>query len=209
MAAVDQQLVRRPDGLVLLLTPPFDHTPHDPGYIKGYVPGIRENGGQYTHAAVWTLIAFAAMGDGDKAGELFRMLNPINRSNSRASVQRYKVEPYVVAGDIYAEAPHGARRMDVVHGLGWLALSRRAGMDSWIPRARHDAVDRSVHSAKLAGLSHRVSLSLVDLQDQGGKPLECHARRRPHGAGRKASGGLGQHSPRRRWRGHNIRIVLG
>ena len=66
-----EHLIRRPDGLVLLLTPPFDHTPHDPGYIKGYVPGIRENGGQYTHAAVWTLIAFAAMGDGDKAASSF------------------------------------------------------------------------------------------------------------------------------------------
>ena len=88
MAAVDQHLIRRPDGLVLLLTPPLDHTSHDPGYIKGYVPGIRENGGQYTHAAVWALIAFAAMGDGDKASELFRMLNPINHSNSRAGAQR-------------------------------------------------------------------------------------------------------------------------
>ena len=109
VAAADRQLIRRPDGLVLLLTPPFNHTLHDPGYIKGYVPGIRENGGQYSHAAVWTLIAFAALGDGDKAAELFRMLNPINRSSSRANAQRYKVEPYVVAGDIYVEAPHIGR----------------------------------------------------------------------------------------------------
>jgi cyclic beta-1,2-glucan synthetase len=130
MAAVDQHLIRRPDGLVLLLTPPFDHTPRDPGYIKGYVPGIRENGGQYTHAAVWTLIAFAAMGDGDRASEIFRMLNPINRSNSRASAQRYKVEPYVVAGDIYAEAPHVGRGGWTWYtgSAGWLY---RAGME-WI-----------------------------------------------------------------------------
>jgi cyclic beta-1,2-glucan synthetase len=130
MAAVGKQLVRRPDGLVLLLTPPFDHSSHDPGYIKGYVPGIRENGGQYTHAAVWTLIAFAAMGDGDKASEIFRMLNPINRSNSRAGVQRYKVEPYVVAGDIYAEAPHIGRGGWTWYtgSAGWLY---RAGME-WI-----------------------------------------------------------------------------
>jgi cyclic beta-1,2-glucan synthetase len=125
MAAVDQQLVRRPDGLVLLLAPPFNHMSHDPGYIKGYVPGIRENGGQYTHAAIWTLIAFAAMGEGEKAGELFRMLNPINRSNSRAGVQRYKVEPYVVAGDIYAEAPHVGRG-------GWTWYTGSAG---WLHRA--------------------------------------------------------------------------
>jgi cyclic beta-1,2-glucan synthetase len=99
--------------------------PLDPGYIKGYVPGIRENGGQYTHAAAWTVLAFAALGDGDKAGELFRMLNPINRAVSRASVQRYKVEPYVVAGDVYAEAPHTGRG-------GWTWYTGSAG---WIYRA--------------------------------------------------------------------------
>ena len=90
MAAVEKQLVRRPEGLILLLTPPFDHTPHDPGYIKGYLPGIRENGGQYTHAAAWMLIAFAALGDGDKAGELFRMMNPIQSrefARQRAALQ--------------------------------------------------------------------------------------------------------------------------
>jgi cyclic beta-1,2-glucan synthetase len=125
MAAVDQHLIRRADGLILLLTPPFDRTSHDPGYIKGYVPGIRENGGQYSHAAIWTLIAFAALGDGDKASELFRMLNPINRSSSRASIQRYKVEPYVVAGDIYAEVPHVGRG-------GWTWYTGSAG---WLYRA--------------------------------------------------------------------------
>ncbi len=125
MAAADKQLVRRRDGLILLLTPPFDHPPHDPGYIKGYLPGIRENGGQYTHSAAWTLIAFAALSDGDKAGELFRMMNPINRTNSRASVQRYKVEPYVLAGDIYSESPHVGRG-------GWTWYTGSAG---WLYRA--------------------------------------------------------------------------
>jgi cyclic beta-1,2-glucan synthetase len=130
MAAVEQFLVRRPEGLILLLTPPFNEMPLDPGYIKGYVPGIRENGGQYTHAAAWTVLAFAALGDGDKAGELFRMLNPINRAVSRASVQRYKVEPYVVAGDVYAEAPHTGRGGWTWYtgSAGWLY---RAGME-WI-----------------------------------------------------------------------------
>jgi len=125
MAAVNEQLVRRSDGLILLLTPPFDHTPLDPGYIKGYVPGIRENGGQYTHAAVWTLIAFAALGDGDKAGELHRMLNPIYHSASRAGVQRYKVEPYVMSGDVYGEPPHAGRG-------GWTWYTGSAG---WFYRA--------------------------------------------------------------------------
>jgi cyclic beta-1,2-glucan synthetase len=130
MEAVNTHLIRRPDNLVVLLTPPFDHTSHDPGYIKGYVPGIRENGGQYSHASVWTLIAFAAMGDGERASEIFRMLNPIDRSNSRAGAQKYKVEPYVVSGDIYAEAPHAGRGGWTWYtgSAGWLY---RAGME-WI-----------------------------------------------------------------------------
>jgi cyclic beta-1,2-glucan synthetase len=130
MAAVDNQLIRSADGLILLLTPPFDKTPHDPGYIKGYVPGIRENGGQYTHASTWTAIAFAELGNGNKATDLFRFMNPINRSNSRANVQRYKVEPYVVAGDIYAEAPHVGRGGWTWYtgSAGWLY---RTGME-WI-----------------------------------------------------------------------------
>ncbi len=130
MGAVDHQLVRRPEGLILLFAPPFDHTLHDPGYIKGYVPGVRENGGQYTHAAAWTIIAFAAIGDGDKACELFRMLNPITHTSSRASVQRYKVEPYVVAGDVYAEPPHVGRG-------GWTWYTGAAG---WLYRAGLESI---------------------------------------------------------------------
>jgi cyclic beta-1,2-glucan synthetase len=109
MAAVEEFLVRRGDGLVLLFTPPFDHSDVDPGYVKGYLPGIRENGGQYTHGAIWSILAFAALGDGDKAGELFSILNPINHASTRAGVQRYKVEPYVMAADVYAESPHVGR----------------------------------------------------------------------------------------------------
>ena len=120
MAAVEQYLVRRGDELVLLLTPPFDRTDHDPGYIKGYLPGVRENGGQYTHAAIWSVLAFAALGEGDKAGELFADLNPINHAATRAGVHRYKVEPYVVAADVYAEAPHVGRG-------GWTWYTGSAG----------------------------------------------------------------------------------
>ncbi|MGH9703807.1 MAG: GH36-type glycosyl hydrolase domain-containing protein [Candidatus Acidiferrales bacterium] len=125
MTAVERNLIRKPEKLILLLTPPFDHMTHDPGYIMAYVPGIRENGGQYTHAAVWTTIAFAALGDGDKAFELFSMINPIHRATSRTSVQRYKVEPYVVAGDIYGEPPHAGRG-------GWTWYTGAAG---WMYRA--------------------------------------------------------------------------
>ncbi|HXQ64442.1 MAG TPA: protein ndvB, partial [Steroidobacteraceae bacterium] len=102
MAAVERELVRPQDQLALLFAPPFDKTPLDPGYIKSYPPGIRENGGQYTHAALWSVMAFAALGEGDKAGALFSLLNPINHARTRSDVHRYKVEPYVVAADVYA-----------------------------------------------------------------------------------------------------------
>ena len=127
MAAVEDQLIRREAGLALLFTPPFDHTPLDPGYIKGYPPGIRENGGQYTHAAAWSVIAFATLGDGDKAADLFSLINPINHSSTRASIQRYKVEPYVVAADVYSEPPHVGRG-------GWTWYTGSAG---WMYRAGH------------------------------------------------------------------------
>ena len=125
MAAVDEHLIRRADGIVLLFTPPFDRTALEPGYIKGYAPGVRENGGQYSHAAVWAMIAYAAQGDGDKAGELFAILNPINHASTRAGLYRYKVEPYVMAGDVYSEAPHAGRG-------GWSWYTGSAG---WMYRA--------------------------------------------------------------------------
>jgi cyclic beta-1,2-glucan synthetase len=109
MSAVNSQLVSRSDGLVQLFTPPFDRTPHDPGYIKAYPPGIRENGGQYTHAAMWSTLAFALLGDGDRAGELFSILNPINHASTRAGIHRYKVEPYVICADVYSSPQHVGR----------------------------------------------------------------------------------------------------
>jgi cyclic beta-1,2-glucan synthetase len=109
MDAVRMQLVRRDAGVIQLLAPPFDQTPLDPGYIKGYVPGVRENGGQYTHAALWTVMAIAHLGSGDEAVELFHMLNPINHTRTPADVERYKVEPYVVAADVYTHPAHIGR----------------------------------------------------------------------------------------------------
>jgi cyclic beta-1,2-glucan synthetase len=130
MSAVEEYLVRRGDGLVLLFTPPFDRTPLDPGYVKGYLPGVRENGGQYTHGALWSVLAFAALDEGDKAGELFAILNPINHASTRQGLHRYKVEPYVAAADIYSEFPHVGRG-----GWTWYTGSAawmyRAGME-WI-----------------------------------------------------------------------------
>ncbi len=109
MKAVDRLLVRQDDGLILLFTPPFNKTPKDPGYIKGYPPGIRENGGQYTHAATWTAWAMAALGNGDRAEELYRLINPIYHADTPEKVVRYAVEPYVVVADIYSEPPHVGR----------------------------------------------------------------------------------------------------
>ncbi|MGY2169082.1 GH36-type glycosyl hydrolase domain-containing protein [Pseudomonas gingeri] len=108
MAALNHYLVKRDTGVVLLLDPPFDKGGLDPGYIKGYVPGIRENGGQYTHAAVWASMAFARLGDAGKAWELLGMINPVNR-RSAAQINTYKVEPYVMAADVYGTAPHVGR----------------------------------------------------------------------------------------------------
>ena len=124
MASVEKNLVHRGDGLIMLLTPPFDRSSLEPGYIKGYVPGVRENGGQYTHAAAWVVLAHAMLGDGDRAGELFSLLNPVNHTSTRAGVSRYKVEPYVVAADVYAVAPHTGRG-------GWTWYT---GSASWMYR---------------------------------------------------------------------------
>jgi len=109
MEAVDKRLVRREHGLIQLLDPPFDKSTVNPGYIKGYVPGVRENGGQYTHAAIWAAMAFARLGDNRHAWELFTMINPVNHARSSQETATYKVEPYVVAADVYALPPHTGR----------------------------------------------------------------------------------------------------
>jgi cyclic beta-1,2-glucan synthetase len=130
MAAVEERLVRHDDRIALLFTPPFDHTLMNPGYIKGYPPGIRENGGQYTHGATWSIFACAMLGQGDHAGELFSMLNPINHGNSAQSVACYQVEPYVACADVYAVAPYIGRG-------GWTWYT---GSASWLYRAGLEAM---------------------------------------------------------------------
>jgi len=130
MAAASEQLIRRDTGLALLFTPPFDRTALDPGYIKGYPPGLRENGGQYTHGALWSVFALAELGEGTQAGELLAMLNPINRTATRADLHRYKVEPYVVAADVYSVAPHAGRG-------GWTWYTGSAG---WMYRAGLESI---------------------------------------------------------------------
>ncbi|PCE25957.1 glycosyl transferase [Paraburkholderia acidicola] len=125
MDSLEKHLIRRDDGLALLFKPPFDRTAHDPGYIKGYPPGLRENGGQYSHAAMWAILAFAKLRDGNKAAALFSLVNPVNHARTAIEVERYKVEPYVVAADVYSVAPHVGRG-------GWTWYTGSAG---WMYRA--------------------------------------------------------------------------
>jgi cellobiose phosphorylase len=130
MAAVEERLVRNKDGLILLFTPPFDRGRHEPGYIKGYVPGIRENGGQYTHAATWVVLATALLGQGQRAAQLFDLINPVRHASSPEGVERYKVEPYVVCADVYGVAPHTGRG-------GWTWYT---GSAAWLYRVGLEAI---------------------------------------------------------------------
>jgi len=124
MESLEHYLVDRNEGIIKLLTPPFDTGNQEPGYIKGYIPGVRENGGQYSHAAAWTIMAFAILGDGNKATELFNMINPINHARTYRETCKYKVEPYVMAADVYANPSHMGRG-------GWTWYT---GSASWMQR---------------------------------------------------------------------------
>jgi cyclic beta-1,2-glucan synthetase len=130
MQSLNKHLVREDARLILLLTPPFDKTTHDPGYIQGYLPGVRENGAQYTHAALWAVLATALQGDGDRAFELFQMLNPITHSDTEKGVETYKVEPYVVAADVYTAKGHLGRG-------GWTWYT---GSASWMYRTALEGI---------------------------------------------------------------------
>jgi cyclic beta-1,2-glucan synthetase len=210
MAAVDEHLVRRRDDLVLLFTPAFDGTRLDPGYIKGYPPGIRENGGQYTHGAIWSVIAWASLGDGDRAAELFAILDPIRRAGTPSGVLRYKIEPYVLAADVYAEAPHVGRggwswytgsagwmyRAGLEWILGFRVRGTRLVVDPCIPRAwrgfsiafRHQSARYDIVVENPQGVTRGVASVEVDGAPCGGQtdiPLADDQQR------------------------HRIRIVLG
>jgi cyclic beta-1,2-glucan synthetase len=130
MESVNRLLVKPAEQMILLFTPPFDKSARDPGYIKGYLPGVRENGGQYTHGAIWTAWAFAALGQGERAAELFHMLNPINHADTLDKVARYKVEPYVMAADIYSEPSH-------IGSGGWTWYT---GSSGWMYRLGLEAI---------------------------------------------------------------------
>jgi cyclic beta-1,2-glucan synthetase len=195
MSSVREYLIQYGDDLVLLFTPPFDKTLLDPGYIKGYLPGVRENGGQYTHAAIWCVIAYAMLGEGDQAFELLHLLNPIHRTANRTGVYAYKVEPYVLSADIYAVPPHtrrggwtwytGAAGWFYRAGLEWLlGLNIRAAtlhVDPCIPRSwsgysltyRHRDTCYEIAVSNPKGVSKGVASIALDgvVQAEGGIPL--------------------------------------
>ena len=137
MEAVDKHLVDRQNMLIQLLDPPFDKSDMNPGYIKGYVPGVRENGGQYSHAAIWTIMAFAALGDNKRTWELLQMINPVNHAKSPEETAVYKVEPYVMSADVYKVTAHAGRG-------GWTWYTGSAG---WM----YQAILQSLLGLKVEG----------------------------------------------------------
>jgi cyclic beta-1,2-glucan synthetase len=193
MASLERELIRPDDRLALLFTPPFDPSSHDTGYVQGYPPGVRENGGQYTHAALWSVMAFAAQGDGDKAAGLFSLLNPINHARTRADALRYRVEPYAVAADVYAAPPHVGRGGWTWYtgSAGWM---QRAGIESilglrlsggflfldpCIPRAwpgfhialRHGSARYEIHVDNVGATAKGVAFAAVDGVEITERPL--------------------------------------
>ena len=194
MASVNAQLVSRSEGLVHLFTPPFDRTAHDPGYIKAYPPGLRENGGQYTHAAMWVTLAFALLGDGDRAAELFSLTNPVNHSSTRSAIHRYKVEPYVVCADVYSAPAHIGRggwtwytgsagwmyRTAIEGILGLNLRGRRLRIDPCIPRGwpgfevtyKHGSSRFHIAVDNPKGVSRGVVKAALDGSDIAASPCE-------------------------------------
>ncbi len=193
MAAVDEKLVRRDPGMILLFTPPFDQGRLQPGYVKGYVPGIRENGGQYTHASTWTIEAAALLGQGDRAKEYFDLLSPIKHTLTPEQVERYKVEPYVVVADIYGHPPHTGRggwtwytgsagwlyRVMLESILGFRLHGKRLRIEPCIPKTwpsftivyRHRSATYRIHVENPQRVERGVSEVLVDGQNQDGKEV--------------------------------------
>ena len=179
LASANKFLVKKEDGLIQLFTPPFDKSALNPGYIKGYVPGVRENGGQYTHAAIWLVMAFAASGDKATTWELLQMINPLNRGNTAEKIAIYKTEPYVVAADVYAEPKHKGRG-------GWTWYTGSAGwmyqliIEYWIGLQRHQntlhfkpAIPAAWPSIKLA-YHYQENIYQIEIQQQTSADGQLH-----------------------------------
>jgi cellobiose phosphorylase len=199
LAAVDQRLVRRDLRVVQLFDPPFDTSELKPGYIKGYVPGVRENGGQYTHAAVWAAMAFAAIGDRARAWELFDMLNPIHHGDSEAAIGVYKIEPYVVAADVYTNPQHAGRGGWTWYtgSAGWMyqlvtesLLGIRLDVDqlqiepripeSWRELTIHYRYRETVYHIHVTNHGGPVSRVVCDGAEQPNRRIPLHDDRRDH-----------------------------
>ena len=190
MAAVQDRLVHGDSKLIQLLDPPFDKGTLKPGYIKGYVPGIRENGGQYTHAATWVVLATALQGRGDQALQLWNLLNPIYHATTPAEVALYKVEPYVVSGDVYGAPPHTGRGgwTRCVHRLRGLATYRvRPGGYPRISHCGGHTPLRAVRPGRLARVRGHLPPSVSDISDPGREPNPLRPRG-PVGHPRRAAG---------------------
>jgi cyclic beta-1,2-glucan synthetase len=210
MESVERHLLRRGDELALLFTPPFDRTVLDPGYIKAYVPGVRENGGQYTHASVWTLIAFTLLKDGDAAVDLFGMLNPLNRGATRTGIHAYRVEPYAVAADVYSSPPHtrlggwtwytGAAGWLYRAGLEWILGLRveadRVRLAPCIPRDWRRYSIRFQHARS----TWTIRVDNPDAAMTGIALMEIDGVGQPHGTDSFALGIEGE---------HQVRVILG
>jgi cellobiose phosphorylase len=211
MESVDRRLIRRKAGLVQLFDPPFDKSPLNPGYIKAYIPGVRENGGQYTHGAIWTAMAFAMMGENQRAWELFSLLNPVHHGGSPEQIATYKVEPYVVAADVYAVAPHTGRGgwSWYTGSAGWmyrLLVETLLGVnlegdqlrleprlpESWKSYKIHYRYRQTVYHitiSRLADASLETSLLTLDGREMSGTILPLVDDRHEHHAELKVSAG--------------------
>ncbi len=166
MESARVHLVDENNRMVRLFTPPFDHSEPHPGYIMGYPPGVRENGGQYTHGSLWMAMAFARMGDGDAAVQTLKLMNPVENSRDTKAVERYRGEPYVVAADVsQRHRKSRASRVDVVHGVGGLDVSHLDRGSAWVQTSWRSAQRRAGHSGRLAGLRGHLSSSFVSLRD--------------------------------------------
>jgi cyclic beta-1,2-glucan synthetase len=206
---VDRMLVDRDARLILLLTPPFDKAEPNPGYIRSYVPGVRENGGQYTHAALWLVLAHLLLGNGDTASELLGFINPVNRSRDTSAVKRYRVEPYVVAADIYSAAGHVGRG-------GWTWYTGAAG---WMYRVTIEnliglkregdwlRIDPCLPSGwsglrvtfRIRGAEYRIEIDNPDKLSRGVRSVDLDGKS-IEGGGIRLEPGSGRHL---------VRVVLG
>lgn len=199
LQSLDKYLVKRDAGIIQLLDPPFDKSSLEPGYIKGYLPGVRENGGQYTHAAIWTIMAFVKAGDRQKSWELLQMVNPVNHGNNAKDIEVYKTEPYVMAADVYGVAPHVGRGGWTWYtgSAGWmyqlitewlLGIKREANMlyfepcmpPEWNGYTVHYRCSNTTYHITLKATGDEDMRVVVDNVEQPGKAIQMLDDRKDH-----------------------------